>query len=240
MTTKQLTYSDLDINIDDVYVQMDMRNPSEADADLCREVDNMMLDISKWLTPRISFTVVRGTLDTEAKTLTIGKDTFYCGRIVTRQLRNSEAYAIFICTAGVEYQDFMERLTKEGDMVKLFIAHSIGSVIAERCADYMERILQASIDKLHWNRTNRFSPGYCGWHVREQQMLFPLMTGHNTGVVLTPSSLMIPIKSVSGVIGLGLDVRYLAYTCGLCDKKDCYKKKKAPNSQHEEQMHTPL
>lgn len=226
MTNKRLTYQDLNIDINDVYALMDMQKPSEADADICREVDTMLADISRWLMPRMAFTVMRGTLDNEARTLALGGSIFHCERIVTQQLRGSEAFALFVCTAGVEYQEFMERLTEEGDMVRLFIAHSIGSVIAERCADYMERMLQASIDKLGWRRTNRFSPGYCGWHVREQQMFFPLMEGHETGVILTPSSLMMPIKSVSGVIGLGPDVHYLAYTCGLCDKKDCYKKRR--------------
>ena len=36
---------------------------------------------------------------------------------------------------------------------------------------------------------------------------------------------MVPIKSVSGIIGLGEKVRRLDYTCGLCDFKQCYKRK---------------
>lgn len=224
MTTKQLTYNDLDLRIEDVYEQMELHDPS--DESLCNEVKAMLKDISTWLKPVLSFSVFRGSLNLDDKTLTIEGSTFECGTIVTRQLRGSEAYALFVCTAGIEYQHLMDRLTEEGDMVRLFIAHSIGSVVAERCADYMERMLQATIDKLQWHRTNRFSPGYCGWHVREQQLLFPLMEGHATGVTLTESSLMMPIKSVSGVIGLGHDVRYLEYTCGLCDYRKCYKRKR--------------
>ena len=59
-------------------------------------------------------------------------------------------------------------------MVRVFIADALGSVIAEKTADVMERHLQESIEKLQWQHTNRFSPGYCGWHVSEQQLLFPL------------------------------------------------------------------
>lgn len=216
MTTKEITYADLGVRIEDVYEAMDFHGSS--DDSVCGEVQSMLDDISHWLKPRFAFTVVRDIPFTNDD----------MGRIVTRQLRGSVAYALFVCTAGVDYQSFMERLTDEGDMVRLYIAHSIGSVLAERCADMMEQALQATIDKLGWHRTNRFSPGYCGWHVSQQQILFPLLEGHNTGVMLTPSSLMMPIKSVSGIIGLGPDVRYLEYTCGLCDKKDCYKKKKKP------------
>ena len=110
-------------------------------------------------------------------------------------------------------------------MVCVFIADALGSVIAEHCADQMEICLQESIDKLGWRHTNRFSPGYCGWHVSQQQLLFPLFGGNTCGVCLTESSLMVPIKSVSGIIGLGEKVRKLNYTCGLCDFKQCYKRK---------------
>ena len=111
-------------------------------------------------------------------------------------------------------------------MVRVVIADALGSVIAEKCADEMELTLQESIDKLGWHHTNRFSPGYCGWNVSEQQRLFPLFDGHTCGITLTESSLMVPIKSVSGIIGLGREVRRLDYTCGLCDFKHCYKRQK--------------
>ena len=111
-------------------------------------------------------------------------------------------------------------------MLRVFIADALGSVIAEKCADQMETALQESIDKLGWKHTNRYSPGYCGWHVSEQQLLFPLFEGHTCGVRLTDSSLMLPIKSVSGIIGIGEKVRKLDYTCGLCDFEKCYKRSK--------------
>jgi len=102
----------------------------------------------------------------------------------------------------------------------------LGSVIAEKCADEMEKNVQESIEKLGWHRTNRFSPGYCGWHVSQQQILFALFKGETCGVRLTDSSLMLPIKSVSGIMGLGQQVRRLDYTCGLCHFEKCYKRKK--------------
>ena len=72
------------------------------------------------------------------------------------------------------------------------------------------------------NITNRYSPGYCGWDVSEQQKLFFLLPENCCGIRLTDSSLMLPIKSVSGVIGVGKTVRKTAYKCAVCDKEDCY------------------
>ena len=213
MTEKILTYHDLRITPADVYEQMGYHD-AEPDEVTKAELTRIVNEVSQWLRPRFSYFVVSV------------QPPFDMGNIILRQLRDSEAYALFICTAGVEYEAYQQRLKEQGDMVRVFIADALGSVIAEKCADQMEIALQESIDKLGWKHTNRFSPGYCGWHVSQQQLLFPLFQGHTCGVTLTDSSLMVPIKSVSGIIGLGASVRKLDYTCGLCDFKQCYKRKK--------------
>ena len=213
MTEKTLSFEELGITAADVYEQMGYHD-AQPDKATQQETATILKEVSQWLRPRFSYFVVNKQPD------------FEMGNIILRQLRGSEAFALFICTSGLEFETYQHRLKEQGDMVRVFIADALGSVIAEKCADQMEKALQESIDKLGWKHTNRFSPGYCGWHVSQQQLLFPLFQGHTCGVKLTDSSLMVPIKSVSGIIGLGEKVRKLEYTCGLCDFKQCYKRKK--------------
>lgn len=213
MTEKTLSFEELGITAADVYEQMGYHD-AQPDKATQQETATILKEVSQWLRPRFSYFVVNKQPD------------FEMGNIILRQLRGSEAFALFICTSGLEFETYQQRLKEQGDMVRVFIADALGSVIAEKCADQMEKALQESIDKLGWKHTNRFSPGYCGWHVSQQQLLFPLFQGHTCGVKLKDSSLMIPIKSVSGIIGLGEKVRKLEYTCGLCDFKQCYKRKK--------------
>lgn len=217
MTTKLLTYDDLLITAADVYGQMGYHGV-EPDGATQRETMTIIGDVRQWLRPQFCYFVSREL------------PPFDMGKIILRQLQGSEAYAFFVCTSGVEYEAYQQQLKADDDMVRVFIADALGSVIAEKCADRMEQHLQTEIDKLQWHHTNRFSPGYCGWHVSQQQLLFPLFNGHTCGVRLTDSSLMIPIKSVSGIIGLGAEVRHLDYTCGLCDFKQCYKRNPATHS----------
>lgn len=216
MTDKTLDYDALLITPADVYEQMGY-HAVLPDSRTVAETQAVISEVRQWLAPRFCYLVVSRLPD------------FDMGRIIQRQLRGSEAYALFVCTAGTQFESFQRQLVREGDMVRTFIADALGSVIAEKTADSMERHLQESIDKLHWHHTNRFSPGYCGWHVSQQQRLFPLFEGHTCGVVLTESSLMVPVKSVSGVIGLGRDVRHLDYVCGLCDFDKCYKRRQRNN-----------
>jgi len=212
VTEKILTYKDLGISQQDLYEQMGYHDVQPDDMTR-QEAEAIVRDVCQWLCPRFCYFVIPQLPD------------FDMGKIIQRQLKGAEAYALFICTSGEEFEAYQQRLKDAGDMVRVFIADALGSVIAEKCADQMELHLQASIDKLEWHHTNRFSPGYCGWHVSQQQKLFPLFQGHTCGVRLTASSLMVPIKSVSGIIGIGKEVRKLDYTCGLCDFKQCYKRK---------------
>ena len=213
MTEKTLSFEELGITAADVYEQMGYHDV-QPDKATQQETAMILKEVSQWLRPQFSYFVVNK------------QPNFEMGNIILRQLRGSEAFALFVCTSGLEFETYQQRLKEQGDMVRVFIADALGSVIAEKCADQMEKALQESIDKLGWKHTNRFSPGYCGWHVSQQQLLFPLFQGHTCGVKLTDSSLMVPIKSVSGIIGLGEKVRKLEYTCGLCDFKQCYKRKK--------------
>ena len=161
MTEKTLTYDELKITLADVYEQMGYHDV-EPDEMTQQETQAIVDDVRRWLRPQFCFFVLRE------------QPAFDMGNIILRQLRGSEAYALFVCTAGIEYEAFQQRLKTKGDMVRVFIADALGSVIAEKCADEMENCLQLSIDKLGWKHTNRFSPGYCGWHVSEQQKLFPV------------------------------------------------------------------
>lgn len=211
MTVKTLTYNELQITSADIFDQMGYHGtlPDQATR---LETQAVVDDVRQWLRPRFCYVIVSQL------------PAFDMGKIILRQLQGSEAYACFIATSGVEYEAYLNRLKLQGDLVPLYIADALGSVIAEKCADRMEEHLQLSIDKLGWHHTNRFSPGYCGWSVSEQQLLFPLFNGNTCGVRLTDSSLMLPIKSVSGIIGVGKDVHKLDYTCRLCNQANCFRR----------------
>lgn len=226
MFEQELTYQDLQIPSSEIYEAMGYKD-SIPDQMVIEEIDALLRRIAPLLRPRLFFFVTDGMLDIEKETLTVQNTVFSIGKTIARQLRGSEAFAFFAATAGVEFEAFQHTLQLEDDMVKIYIADSLGSIIAEKAADCMENSLQVFIQSNGWQHTNRYSPGYCGWHVSEQQKLFSLFpVASPCGIELTDSSLMIPIKSVSGVIGVGSSVRKLEYTCGLCTYENCFRKRK--------------
>lgn len=152
---------------------------------------------------------------------TINQMFFKTEKVVTRQLWQAEMIAIFICTAGKELEEFSKQQMKSGNIPEGYIADMAGSLIVEAAMDKIQAKLASEMDKKGYGITNRYSPGYCGWKVEEQQKLFQLMPKGLCNISLGESSLMQPIKSVSGVIGIGTGVKNNPYTCSLCNMKNC-------------------
>jgi cobalamin-dependent methionine synthase I len=110
---------------------------------------------------------------------------------------------------------------RDRDLLKGYIYDVVGSEIVEAAADLMQADLERNMLKIGKKITNRYSPGYCGWDVAEQHNLFELLPENFCNVKLTSSALMDPVKSVSGIIGIGENVNFNPYICRMCKMKDC-------------------
>jgi cobalamin-dependent methionine synthase I len=158
---------------------------------------------------------------TESKTVSINKINFGVEKIVYNQLKKSESIAVFLCTAGPEIGIRSRYLMLEKDFLKGYIYDIIGSEIAEAAADLMQSDMEKNMREAGYKITNRYSPGYCGWNVADQHKLFQLIPENFCGINLTDSALMDPVKSISGFIGIGKDVKNNPYTCRMCSQDDC-------------------
>jgi hypothetical protein len=147
--------------------------------------------------------------------------TFNIKPIIYRQIKEAEEVALFICTAGPVVGEMSRQSMKDGDLLRGYVYDVIGTEIVEAAADRMQEEMRKSMAALGIEITNRFSPGYCGWDVAEQHKLFSFFKDNFCGITLTESALMNPVKSVSGIIGIGRNVRYMPYQCKLCDDKNC-------------------
>ncbi len=147
---------------------------------------------------------------------------FRYGKIIADAMAQGERYAVLVATAGQEVEDLLHHY-RDTDLVKAFLADSIASEFAEATARKAIESIQTTMaegEKI----SNSYSPGYCGWLLKEQTKLFEFFHGETCGVKLTESCLMLPIKSVSAVLAIGPEVVKAPYGCAICTKTDCYKK----------------
>lgn len=146
---------------------------------------------------------------------------FSTGGIISSQLKGSSGIAVFVCTAGHGISELAKEMTASGDVVMAYMYDVIGSLCAEKAADRMEVLLLKESENEGFGISNRCSPGYCGWDVGEQGKLFSLLPQGFCGVTLSASSLMNPIKSVSGIIGYGQHAGKAKRPCKQCHQADC-------------------
>jgi hypothetical protein len=156
----------------------------------------------------------------------IGKSSFNAGAIIFKNLKGSESVALFLCTAGKEISIRGRKAVAEGDFLRGYIYDIVGTETVEAAADLMQDHLERTLKMCEKKITNRYSPGYCGWDVSEQHILFDLMPDNHCGVILTQSALMDPVKSVSGIIGIGSKVHKAVYGCKACGMQECIYRKK--------------
>ena len=153
---------------------------------------------------------------------------FSTGPIISHELKHSTSVAVFAASAGPRLEHWAGEVMASGDMMRGYIIDAIASEYVSMAAEWLEHRVEEEAGKRGWQITNRYSPGHCDWPVSEQHKLFSFLPEHFCGITLTESALMLPIKSISGIIGLGRDVKRGAFQCTLCELKDCFQRRDEP------------
>ena len=146
---------------------------------------------------------------------------FKMEKIITSQIKKSDKVAVFVCTIGPAMEVWSKELFNHGDSILGYIVDTVASAAVESAADYLHDQIGNAAHEERLKITNRYSPGYCNWSVSDQHLLFSLLPKNFCGISLTESALMMPVKSVSGIIGIGRDVKRMKYICDKCAVPDC-------------------
>ena len=120
-------------------------------------------------------------------------------------------------------EDEASRLMKENDQLSGYLLDRIGSFAVENLAENFENSLRKKYSSKMKSVSNRFSPGYCDWPTSAQLKLSKLVGFGRAGVKLTKSSMMVPKKSISSIVGIGPESLFSKRKsqCSVCDLKDC-------------------
>jgi hypothetical protein len=196
--------------------------PGSAPEPFPEIIAEIMANAGKLSCPHGGFAVFENIrIDKMNKRVTVQDVTFNTDAIVTRKMNKSISIALFACTAGSEITRIAAEYNRKGNAVHAYIVDSLGSIIVERAMDIIQERLKSMMNEQGLQITNRYSPGYCDWDIREQKKLFGLLPDNFCGISLSDNMLMKPIKSVSGIIGIGKEVTCDHYTCNFCQDINC-------------------
>ncbi len=145
----------------------------------------------------------------------------FSGSRVACAMQGAGKALLFVLTLGKGIMEASADLA-EKDIFEAFLLDAIASVMAEALAnvfqDEMGKRLQ---DKGLWGGL-RFSPGYCDWPVLENRALLLFIDSQKIHVSMTEGGLMVPEKTISGMIGYGPDRENVKINpCITCKRSDC-------------------
>jgi len=132
-------------------------------------------------------------------------------------------HALVVCTIGAELEQRVQRLNDLGDSARAMILDAIGSAAVEELADRLNlELCERALAEDRFPGPRR-SPGYGGWALSEQRLIFELLRPSETGILLNESCMMTPSKSISFAMPLegGEQVRSPRGRCARCGMQDC-------------------
>lgn len=139
----------------------------------------------------------------------------FTSRVLRVNLEGVHRCFPYIATCGTEIDEWSEPMT---DIIESYWA----DVIKQQALAQATLYLNEKMEKVYnLGKTSMMNPGSLqDWPIEEQRNLFRLLGDkvRDTGIILTESCLMKPIKSVSGI---RFETESGFENCMLCPRKNC-------------------
>ena len=128
-----------------------------------------------------------------------------------------------VCTIGDALERHVTALWDARELPLAMMLDSVGSGAVESLAEYVNDQLCHEGLARRVKVTNRVSPGYGGWDVAEQRLLWRLCPGDAVGVARNEACFMTPTKTITILVGAGAAARVDDYftQCARCWMRDC-------------------
>lgn len=140
------------------------------------------------------------------------------GTLLPKIFKDCHSIMLYVLTV-CNYDKIYEMC--DDDIMLSFFADAWGSAYAE-CADsyFIEKLAEEFHQKQVYV-TNSHNPGQHLFPLENQKIIFELLQPDNIGLTLTDSCLMMPSKSISGIIGLSNIPQDISkVSCDYCNLRD--------------------
>ena len=142
------------------------------------------------------------------------------GPLVTRELGKAQEVVAIIVTIGDRLEALVSNLIPAEPAFALAL-DGFGSAAVQAVADTACERIRVEAAVAGMQTTLPLSPGMVGWDLGTgQRQIMALLGESNASVRLTRSSLMLPNKSLSMVLGIGIEVTAEGSVCDLCNLAD--------------------
>jgi hypothetical protein len=138
------------------------------------------------------------------------------GDLIGQRLAGSRRVALVACTISDLLRQRVSEIMDK-NIVGGLALDGAGNAAVEALARSVCRWLEERAAALGWDATNPLNPGMEGWPVEEgQAQIFHSLHSESNGIQLNEGSLMLPLKSLSFVVGMGSGVLNSDNPCQFC------------------------
>lgn len=185
----------------------------EEGSDDSKRIDQLIIEAEKIAKPKAIYKL--STIDEKTENTVFIDKMKFTSRVLRVNLDEVHRAFPFIVTCGMELEEWSLKIT---EMMEQFWVDSLKEQAVLQAYQAVQNELE---NRYHLGITSTMNPGSLeDWPVKEQVPLFSLFGDPKKliGVTLTDSFLMVPIKSVSGII---FPTNGQFESCQLCPRKNC-------------------
>ncbi len=197
---------DVTVGPEEVLKQSGYPRADSAGAGFRKRVEVELTEVLRLIEPRGAYLLVDGAR-----------------RMGLELFADAEKVVLALATVGPAIETRARTLVKDQQGAGALIVDAVGTIAAEKAADFIEGRIREHFRGQGWRVSRRYAPGYCGWDIKAQRELlahFP----DTVGIELTDSCLMLPEKSLSFVCLLGREDDFdwvKVGNCKVCGQEEC-------------------
>jgi hypothetical protein len=177
------------------------------------EIRSLVAEATVIARPKVMYKVV--FIDAKGDDFVIADGVRFTSRVLRVNLDPLHRFFVFVGTSGRELAAWVD---SKAELLERFYADAVNEAVLHAA---MTAFRDHLTERFQLSRTSAMNPGsLTDWPLREQRPLFVLLGDVKTaiGVELTDSLLMVPAKSVSGIVFVAEET---FASCQLCPREGC-------------------
>ncbi|MEG1642284.1 MAG: vitamin B12 dependent-methionine synthase activation domain-containing protein [Synergistaceae bacterium] len=150
----------------------------------------------------------------------------FASKDLSKLLSHCKTCIIMVTTLGYDTDKYITKL-QLNDMAEAVITDAIASAMADSLCDCEEARIARTLNKNEY-MTMRFSPGYGDVPLAVSEIIIDfLQANKRAGISLTKSMMLLPVKSVTAIIGISDRKEKRQKSCDICSiSENCIYKKR--------------
>ena len=204
------------------YSKKRVKNPNQNILQITEEEINRGYNLFK---PQGIYSLIKITCFTPKGRINLENElAFRFPQSIINQLKGASHLLIGVVTIGDFLEKKVSELFSKGEYPRALALDAVGTVAVEDFSRKVRKLARQEVKEQDFKTSRHFSPGYGGWEVSQQEIIFKSILTDDIGVRLTEGCMMLPQKSLSWVIGAGKEVIVTSEednNCKDCQSKSC-------------------